>query len=36
MYPAIHTELVQNAVQLVVYFVTVLGAVFGLMACGRA
>ena len=36
MYPVIPAELTQNAVQLVVCFVTVLGTMFGLMLCGRA
>jgi hypothetical protein len=36
MYPVIPVELTQTAVQLVVYFVSILGAVFGLMHCGRA
>jgi hypothetical protein len=35
MYPVIPTELMQSAVQLVVYFVTIFGAVFGLMLCSR-
>jgi hypothetical protein len=36
MYPLIPAELTQNAVQLVVYFLTIVGAVFGLMMSGRA
>jgi hypothetical protein len=36
MYPAIPTELMQNAVQLVVYFFTALGALLGLVLCSRA
>ena len=31
MYPVIPAELTQNAIQLVVYFVTILGTMFGLM-----
>jgi hypothetical protein len=36
MYPVIPTELIQNAVQSVVYFLTILGMVFGLMFAARA
>ena len=36
MYPAIPTELTQNVVQMVMYFFTVVGAVFGLLMSGRA
>jgi hypothetical protein len=36
MYPIIPAELTQSVVQMVVYFVTFLGAAFGLMLCGRA
>ncbi len=35
MYPVIPTELMQSAVQLMVYFVTMLGALFGLILCSR-
>ena len=36
MYPIIPTELMQDAVQLAVYFVTVIGALLGLMLSSRA
>lgn len=36
MYPAIPAELTQNAVQVVMYFITFVGALFGLMMSGRA
>ena len=36
MFPAIPTELTQNAVQLVMYFFTVVGALMGLIVSGRA
>jgi hypothetical protein len=36
MYPAIPTELTQSAVQLVMYFFTVVGALLGLLTSGRA
>jgi hypothetical protein len=36
MYPGVPVELTQTAVQLVVYFVAVVGALFGLLLCGRA
>jgi hypothetical protein len=36
MYPVIPMELMQSTVQLMVYFVTIVGAVFGLMVCSRA
>jgi hypothetical protein len=36
MYPLIPLELMQSAVQLVVYSVAILGAVMGLVLCGRA
>jgi hypothetical protein len=36
MYPVIPTELMQSTVQLMVYFVTIAGAVLGLMVCSRA
>jgi hypothetical protein len=36
MYPVIPAELMQSAVQLMVYFVTIAGAVLGLMVCSRA
>ncbi len=35
MYPCIPVELTQTAVQLMVYCVSIVGAVFGLMICGR-
>jgi hypothetical protein len=35
MYPDIPVELMQTAVQLVVYFVTAIGAVAGLLFRGR-
>jgi hypothetical protein len=35
MYPVIPTELMQNAVQSMAYFVTIVGAVCGLMICSR-
>jgi hypothetical protein len=35
MYPVIPTELMGSAVQLVLYFVTVVGAVFGLVLGSR-
>jgi len=35
MYPGIPAELMQNAVQLVVYFFTMLGIAFGLMVAVR-
>jgi hypothetical protein len=36
MYPVIPAELTQVAVQMVVYFITVVGAALGLTLCGRA
>ena len=36
MYPVIPTELMGSAVQLVIYFVTVVGAVLGFLLFGRA
>ena len=36
MYPLIPTELMGSAVQLAIYFVTVVGAVLGFLLCGRA
>jgi hypothetical protein len=36
MCPVIPAELMQNVVQLAMYFVAVAGAVLGLAACGRA
>ncbi len=36
MYPLIPAELMQNAVQLVVYFLTVVGIVLGMAMGGRA
>jgi hypothetical protein len=36
MYPAIPIELTQNAVQMVVYFVTVLGVLISTIMGGRA
>jgi hypothetical protein len=36
MYSIIPAELIQEAVQLAIYFVTIVGAVFGLVLCGRA
>ncbi len=36
MYPLMPAELTQNVLQLVVYFVTLLGAVLGLVLCSRA
>ena len=36
MYPLIPAELTQNVLQLVVYFVTLLGTVLGLVLCSRA
>lgn len=36
MYPAIPTEIAQNALQMVAYCVTLLGAFWGLMISGRA
>lgn len=36
MYPVIPAELIQNAVQLVVCFFTIVGTLFGLVLCGRA
>jgi hypothetical protein len=36
MCPVIPAELMQSAVQLVVYFITVVGAALGLMLCARA
>jgi hypothetical protein len=36
MYPVIPAELMQSAVQLMVYFVTIVGTVLGLMVCSRA
>ena len=36
MYPVVPVELMQNAVQMVVCFITVGGAFFGLLLCGRA
>ena len=35
MHPCIPAELAQSAVQLLVYFAGIVGAVFGLMLCGR-
>ena len=35
MYPLIPVEMTQSAVQLVVYFISIAGALFGLMLCGR-
>jgi hypothetical protein len=35
MHPDIPVELMQAAVQLLVYFVTTIGAVAGLLFCGR-
>jgi hypothetical protein len=35
MYPGVPVELMQTAVQLVVYFITAMGALFGLVLCGR-
>jgi hypothetical protein len=36
MYPVIPTELIGSAVQLAIYFVTVVGAFFGFMLTTRA
>lgn len=36
MYPVIPTELMGSAVQLAIYFVTVMGTVLGFLMCGRA
>ena len=36
MCPVIPPEVTQNAVQLVVYFVTIVGIVFGVVLGGRA
>jgi hypothetical protein len=36
MYPMVPAELMQNAVQFVAYFVTVVGIVFGVMLGSRA
>jgi hypothetical protein len=36
MYPVIPTELMQNALQLVVYFVTIIGTVLGITLFSRA
>jgi hypothetical protein len=36
MYPVIPAEAMQSAVQLVVYFITIVGTVLGLMLCPRA
>ena len=36
MYPMIPAELTQAVVQLVVCFITVAGAAFGLVVCNRA
>jgi hypothetical protein len=36
VHPDIPVELMQTAVQLVAYFVTAIGAVAGLLFCGRA
>ena len=36
MYPAIPSEVMQNAVQLVVYFVTAVGIMLGVVMGGRA
>ena len=36
MYPVIPVELTQSALQLVVYFFTILGTLFSLMLCPRA
>jgi hypothetical protein len=36
MYPVIPPEMMQTAVQMLVYFVTIVGTVFGLMLCVRA
>ena len=35
MYPLVPAELTQNVLQLVVYFVTLLGTVLGLVLCSR-
>jgi hypothetical protein len=36
MYPIIPAELMQSAVQLAMYFVTVASALWGLVLCSRA
>ena len=35
MYPVIPAEMTQSAVQMLVYFVTIVGTMFGLVLCGR-
>jgi hypothetical protein len=36
MYPGVSAELMETAVQLAVCFVTAVGAIVGLLLCGRA